>query len=121
MLYTTITVREKELKLRLDANMTVQIEKAIGKNPLNVVMGMNDGEMPKLGDLLTILWGALQKYNHGYTMTKVWELYDAYVADGKSMSDLVLVVMEIFKASGFIKEEEPEEYDENSEDDEKNA
>ena len=47
MLYTTITVREKELKLRLDANMTVQIEKAIGKNPLNVVMGMNDGEMPK--------------------------------------------------------------------------
>ena len=44
-------------------------------------------------------------------MTKVWELYDAYVADGKSMSDWVLVVMEIFKASGFIKEGEPEEYD----------
>lgn len=115
MLYATMIVKEKELKLRLNANMSVQVEKQIGKNPVNAILGMREDEMPKLTDLLTILWGALQPLNRGYTMNKVWDLYDEYISDGNSMTDLMIVIMDVLKVSGFIKEEKTEESDDEEE------
>lgn len=111
MLYTTVTIKEKEFKLRLNANMTVQVEKQIGKNPLAVVAGLADGIIPTLNDLLIILWGALQPYHSGYTIKKVYDLYDDYVADGKSLMDLAELIMDVMKVSGFIKDDEADEDD----------
>ena len=119
MLYSTLTIKGKELKLRLNANMAVQVEKQIGKNPINVLLGIQNNEMPKLNDLLVILWGSLQTLNSGYTMQKVWDLYDEYVADGNSMTDLIEVIMEVFKVSGFIKGDDDASTEEDN--DEKNV
>lgn len=115
MLYTTMTVKEKELKLRLKANMTVQVEKQIGRNPINALIGIGNGEIPKLNDLLIMLWGALQPLNRGYTINKVWDLYDDFVSEGKSINDLIEIIMEVLKVSGFIKEEEIDEEDDSEE------
>jgi hypothetical protein len=109
MLYTTLQVGEKEYKLRATASAIVELEKKIdGKNPLSVLMTVEKGEIPSVGNLLLILHAALQKYHHGMNFQKVLELYDDYVDSGKTYMDLIPVMMEAFKASGFFKDQAPE-------------
>lgn len=119
MLYTIMEVDGKEIKLRLNASSTVQVEKQIGKNPINVLMALGKDELPRIDELLTILWGALQPLNKGYTMQKVWELYDKYIAEGHDMMEMMDVIVEVMKVSGFIKNDDIEEMSED--DDEKNV
>lgn len=106
MLYTTITVGEQEYKLRLGARQTVELEKALGANPLNVLMEMSNGGLPRLEPMVLILHSALQKYNHGISIDKTYDLLDDYYDNGGSLVSLIPIVTEIFKVSGFFTEEE---------------
>ena len=47
MLYTTITINNNEYKLRLNAKASVELEKRLGKNPLNVLMELSEHNLPK--------------------------------------------------------------------------
>ena len=47
--------------------------------------------------------------NHGITIDKAYELYDKFVDDGNTMMDLVPILMDVFKVSGFFKVEDEEE------------
>lgn len=105
MLFSEIKIGDKELKLRLDAKGCVSLERKLGKNPLSIFMN-SDKSLPKLGDLISILHGSLQKYQNGYTEDKTYDLYDEYVEAGNTFTDFIPVIMEIFKVSGFFKEEE---------------
>ena len=58
--------------------------------------------MPTLDFAITTLHASLQKLEHGYTLNKVYDLYDEYVEDGHSLVDLIPVLMDVFKAAGFI-------------------
>ena len=105
MMYYEITIGEKDLKLRLDARNCVDLERKMGKSPLTIFT-QEDKALPKLEDLISILHGSLQKYNKGFTLDKTYDLYDEYVEAGNTFTDFIPVIMEIFKVSGFFKEEE---------------
>lgn len=115
MMYTVLNVNNKELRLRLNARACVELEKKLGCSPLQLLIDMANGEemnMPKLETLIIILHASLQAYEHGYDLNKVYDLYDEYVDNGGSLMELFPVIMEIFKVSGFFKEEQVEETEE---------
>lgn len=105
MLFTDFKVGEKELKLRLDSRGCVALEKKLGKSPLDIFMEAQNGSLPKLEGVIAILHASLQKYQHGYTEEKVYDLYDEYIEAGGSFIELIPVLLDVFKVSGFFKEE----------------
>lgn len=109
MLYTEITINGETYKLRLNTRTSIQLEKSLGYNPLNLLMAMEDGTMPKLSDVIIVLQAMLQSYHHGFTIDKTMDLFDDYVAEGKSMFDLLPIFIDVFKQSGYISDTPTEE------------
>ena len=109
MLYTTLVIREKEYKLRLSAKSCVALEKRLGGNPLNVFMQIEDGKLPTLETLLTMLHQSLTEFQHGLTMDDVYGIYDDYCLEGGNMMSLIQVLLQVFKDAGFLPKDEDEE------------
>lgn len=105
MNYTSFNVGEKELKLRLDMKNTVALEKVLGTNPINELMKCSDGYLPSFDFVTATLHASLQKYHHGYTLTKVYDLVDEAIEEGKSLTDFIPVITDIFQVSGIIPKE----------------
>ena len=104
MLYTTLKIGQEEYKLRATAAPLVELENKLGgRNPLQILMTVENGEFPSVGSLLLILHAALQKYHHGFKMEDVYNLYDKYVDEGNTYTDLIPVMIETFRVSGFFK------------------
>ena len=95
---TTVFANKYECKLTTRA--LLGIEKALGDNPVNV--------------MLTILFYSARKFNPTIkSMDDVIEIYDDYLEDGGSLMGLAEFVMELFKDSGMMnsgntEKEEPE-------------
>lgn len=103
MLFYDFEVGGNTYKLRLTTRSIVNLEKNIGMNPLSV---FGDGKsLPTLTLLLEIFHASLQHMNHGITKDKTYEIYDQWIEEGNEMSDFVNVIMEIYKVSGLVKEE----------------
>lgn len=102
MMYTELIIGGDTYKLRLTTRASVALEKALGYNPISMLMEIDEGKMPKMGDCLIILQAMLQTYHHGYNIDKVYELFDKFVEDGKSLFDLIPVFVEVFQQSGYI-------------------
>lgn len=102
MLYTELYIGGDAYKLRLTTKASVALEKALGYNPISMLMAIDNGEMPKLADVLIMLHSMLQTYHHGYSLEKVYDLFDKYVAEGKGMFDLIPVFVEVFQNSGYL-------------------
>lgn len=106
MIYTNFTVGNTDYKLRLTAKACVELEKKIGGNPLNIFTKINStSEMPKLEDIILILHASLQAFNHNISINDTYEIYDKFVDDGKSLMELIPVIIEVFKVSGFFRED----------------
>lgn len=103
MQYTTLTIGDKEYKLRATAATIVELEKRIGgKNPLDILMAVERGELPSVTNILYILHASLQKFHHGIDVRKVLDMYDAYIESGQNYIDLIPVLVEVFRVSGFF-------------------
>ncbi len=111
MNYYEFIVGEKEYRLRLGASQIKMAENKIGRNLLDMLIRIDAGELPKVGDTLIILHASLQKFHHNMTMTKVEELYDNFIDSGKTYTDIIPILMELFRVSGLIGKAEdiPEE------------
>lgn len=106
MLYTTINVGGIEYKARLTAKACVDLEKKLGTNPLNILGEFSTtNKIPDLTTMLVILHASLQAYEHGITLDRVYDIYDKFVEEGNSLMELFPIIIEIFKTSGFFKEE----------------
>lgn len=101
-MYTELIIGEKIFKLRLTTRASVMLEKSLGYNPISMLMDIDNGKMPKMTDCLIILQAMLQTYHHGYNLDKVYDLFDEFIADGKSLFDLIPVFVEVFQQSGYI-------------------
>lgn len=106
MNYITIELAGKEYKARLDTRACVDLERRLKTNPLNVIVGVVDGGIPKLDDLLIIIHASLQKLEHGISIDKLYDIYDEHVSQGGSIDDLVESVVKIFEHCGLIRNEE---------------
>lgn len=107
MLYTKITINDIDYKARLTARALVDLEKKMGTSPLNIFMEMSKKEdyIPDLSILISIFHASLQAMEHGITLDKAYELYDQMVDEGKSIADLLNIIVEIFQSSGLIPKE----------------
>jgi len=105
MLFTTLKVADTEYKLRLNVRALINLEKRLGKNPLDIFMKVKDSELPKLEDMMIVFHESLQAYQHGKTLDDAYDIYDKYIEDGGTYTDFIPVVMDIYKVSGLFKEE----------------
>ena len=101
-MYTELIINGESYKLRLNTKASINLEKALGKNPLIVLMDAAEGNLPKITDIILMLQAMLQTYHHGYNLDKTMDLFDKYVEDGNSMIELIPVLLEVFQTSGYI-------------------
>ena len=102
MNYTELIINGESYKLKLTTKASVSLERALGYNPITMLMDIEKGKMPKLNDVLIMLQSMLTTYHHGLNMEKVFDLFDDYVAEGGSMFDLIPVFVKVFEQSGYM-------------------
>ena len=112
-MFAELRIGNEEYRLRLNTRASISLEKTLGKSPLAVFMELDNGEMPKLSDMLAILHACLQPYNHGITLDKTYDLFDRYVENGNTLFDLIPVFIEVFQESGYISKGNGEEAEKN--------
>lgn len=106
MMYTEFTANGNEYKLRLNTRDVVALEKRLGCNPMAI---FGDGKtIPTVTTMVAILHAAMQPYNHNVSMDKAFDIFDEWLADGHTMTEFLVVIVDIYKVSGII----PEEVDE---------
>lgn len=98
--FYTMTVGGEEYKMRLTASAIMQIEKKLGKPLFKALETIQDNMVETI---TTILWGAMQPLNAGFTMEKATALFDDYIDDGRSIEELMLEINGLFEASGFFR------------------
>lgn len=115
MNFIDFTAGNREYKLRLTTRSIVTLEKQLGCNPL-MVFGTGD-RVPKLSEMVAILHASLQHLNHNITLDKAYDIFDKYLEDGNVMTDFIPVIVDVYKASGIIRDnkevEESEETEKN--------
>lgn len=100
MNYINFEAGNKSYKLRLNTRNIVLLEKQLGCNPLAI---FGNGEtVPTITTMVAVLHASLQQYNHGINLNDAYDIFDEYLADGKSTVDFLPVIMDIYKASGII-------------------
>lgn len=104
MNYVIFTVGDTDYKLRLNIRNTVQLEKALGCNPL-VIFGNGD-TIPTITVMVQILHASLQQLEHGISLNDAYEIFDKWLADGNTITDFIPIIIKIYKASGIIKDED---------------
>jgi hypothetical protein len=107
MMYVDFSAGNKDYKLRLSIRGTVALEKQLGCNPL-AIFGNGD-TLPTATQMVSILHAALTQYNHGISLNDAYDIFDAWLADGHALTDFIPVIIEIYKVSGIIKNEDSAE------------
>lgn len=103
MNYVDFTAGNKEYKLRLGTREIVVLEKQLGCNPLTIFG--NGDTIPTITTMVNVLHASLQQLNHGITLNDAYDIFDAYLADGHTMTEFIPVIIEIYKMSGLIANE----------------
>lgn len=100
MLYYDFNAGNKAYKLRINTRNVIQLEKALGCNPLGI---FGDGEeMPTVEKMVAVLHASLQQYQHNMGINEAYEVFDDYLADGNNITDFVSVILSIYEVSGLI-------------------
>lgn len=99
-MYVDFSVAGDEYKLRLPMRSIVALERQMGRNP--IMLFANDKELPKVTDLALILHASMQDMHHGMTLDKVYDVMEAYMAEGNTPTDLIPTIVEVFKVSGLL-------------------
>ena len=103
MLYFDFEAGNNAYKLRLNTRNVVALEKALGCNPV-MVFGNGD-RIPTVTQMVAILNQSLQTYHHGITTDKAYDIFDAWLNDGHVMTDFIPVIIDIYRASGIMQQE----------------
>lgn len=119
MLFVELEIGNEVYKLRLNTRTSIQLEKALGRNPVSMLMDMAEGNvLPKRTDIVLMLQAMLQVYHHNFNLDKTMDLYDDYLASGKNDFNMIPIFTEVFQLAGYIGKEE--DNNENNEEDVKN-
>lgn len=104
MNYIEFTAGNETYKLRLTTRHVISLEKQLGCNPL-MIFGAGD-RVPSITQMVYILHYALQSYQHNINLDKTFDIWDAYLEDGHAVTDFIQVIVDIYKASGIMKNQE---------------
>jgi hypothetical protein len=81
----------------------VLLEKQLGCNPLSI-FGAGD-TIPTITTMVSILHASLQQFHHNVDMNEAYNIFDAWLDDNHAVTDFIAVIIELYKVSGIIKEE----------------
>ena len=104
MNYVEFHVGDKDYRLNLSTRSTVSLEKQLGCNPV-AIFGSGD-TIPTITTMVRILHASLQSYEHGITLEDAYDIFDKWLEDGHVMTDFIAVIIDIYKASGILKDTE---------------
>lgn len=104
MMYVDFAANGKEYKLRLNTRQTIVLEKQLGCNPLTIFG--NGDTIPTVTTMVSILHCALQQYQHNITLDKTQDIFDEWLEDGNTATDFLPVIIDIYKVSGLMKNDE---------------
>ena len=107
MLYIDFPVGNENYKLRLNTRNTIALEKQLGCNPV-MIFGSGD-TIPTITQMVYILHASLQAYHHNITLDKAYDIFDEYIEDGHNATEFIPVILEIYKASGVIKNDKADD------------
>ena len=104
------------LKLMMGTREKIALERALGQSPLNFIFGMVGGEveqldmskmkLPGLEYMVTVLFHASQKLNHGITQDKMMDIVDEFLdQDGNSVMALLPIIIEVLKQAKYLPQE----------------
>ena len=80
-------VNGKTYILRLSTQNIVALEQKLGCNPIAI---FGDGTtIPKISDMVLILFYSLQQMNHGLTLNDAYKIFDEYLASGHIATDFI--------------------------------
>ena len=99
------TVGVNVYKLQLKTKQCILLEKKLGQSPLDLLMKLEDGGLPTLNDMITIITIGMLVHNPSMNENKVADLLDEYVEDGHSYMELLEVIVELLSKSGYINQE----------------
>lgn len=102
MNYIEFQANDKVYKLRLSTRNTISLEKQLGCNPV-AIFGSGD-TIPTVTTMVRILHASLQAYEHGITLDAAYDIFDKWLDEGHVMTDFIAVIIDIYKASGIIKD-----------------
>ena len=103
MLYVDFNAGNESYKLRLSTRAILALEKQLGCNPLAI---FGDGTtLPTITAMITILHASVQQYHHGISMDRAADIFDAWLADGHTMTEFLTVIIDVYKVSGIISTE----------------
>ncbi|MBE6723156.1 MAG: hypothetical protein E7572_11915 [Ruminococcaceae bacterium] len=94
--YVTLTVNGTDYRLRMTTFNAVQVEKQLGMGMTDALNHLMDSRV-----IVGILWGAMQKYNHGTNLREVCDLYDSYLASGGNAEKIVDVIIKLLAQIGI--------------------
>ena len=101
--YVPWVVGGTEYRLKLTTNAIVKLENKYGSNIITIIPP--EEGLPPIGVLLTVIQGAMQKYEHNMGFDVVADLYDKYVEEGGDMTKLMEdVIMNLLSNAGFFTE-----------------
>ena len=106
MMYVNFAAGNKEYKLRLSIRATVALEKQLGVNPL-MIFG-NGETIPTITTMVNVLHASLQQYQHGITLNDAYSIFEEWLNEGNSITDFLPIIIEVYKVSGIIKQDEEE-------------
>lgn len=102
-----LTVGGKEYRIKATTAAVQAAESRIGKSLLAAMETID-----QTASFAAILWAGLQKYNHGMTMEKVYDLIDAMIEEGCAFAGKehsggglemrAELALEVLKVSGFF-------------------
>ena len=104
MNYVAFHAGDKDYRLKLSTRSTVSLEKQLGCNPV-AIFGSGD-TIPTITTMVRILHASLQSYEHGITLEDAYDIFDKWLEDGHVMTDFISVIIDIYKASGILKDTE---------------
>ena len=116
--YYEFEVGNKSLRLRIKARQAAGLEKVLGGSPLSIFIKLSEhaddtakllDNMPSVETYAIILNAALQAYEHGYDMNATYDLIDEFIEEGHSVMELMNVVSEVLRVSGYMPKEDVEE------------
>lgn len=104
MMFYEFEVDNKVYNLRLNTRTIVALEKQLGCNPLSIFGAGN--RIPTVTEMVNVLHQSLTQYNHGITLNDAYDIFDKFIAENHTAVDFIPIVIEIYKVSGLIGNEE---------------
>lgn len=97
----------KEYKLRLTMQNIITLEDTFNKDIYTILSEISTGNVT-LDTLLQILKQSLMSYEYVSCDNDVYNIYDEYLEEGKSIVDLYNIIVKIFEHAGFFSEDSEE-------------